>query len=42
VKKNGKGWQDYKFVNPVTKQIEPKAMYFEQYEDVVVNCGIYK
>ena len=42
VKKNGKGWQDYKFVNPVTKQIEPKAMYFERYEDVVVNCGIYK
>jgi len=42
VKAKGKGWQDYKFVNPVTKQIEPKAMYFERYEDVVVNCGIYK
>lgn len=42
VKKSGKGWQDYKFVNPVTKQIEPKAMYFERYEDVVINCGIYK
>jgi cytochrome c len=42
VKTKGKGWQDYKFVNPVTKQIEPKAMYFERYEDVVVNCGIYK
>lgn len=42
VKAKGKGWQDYKFVNPVTKQIEPKAMYFEKYEDVIVNCGIYK
>lgn len=38
----GKGWQDYKFVNPVTKQIENKAMYFEKYEDFVINCGIYK
>lgn len=42
VKKNGKGWQDYKFVNPTTGQIEPKAMYFERYEDLIVNCGIYK
>jgi cytochrome c len=42
VKAKGKGWQDYKFVNPVTKQIEPKAMYFERYEDVIINCGIYK
>lgn len=42
VKAKGKGWQDYKFVNPVTKQIEPKSMYFEKYEDVIVNCGIYK
>lgn len=42
VKAKGKGWQDYKFVNPVTKQIEPKSMYFEKYEDLVINCGIYK
>ncbi len=42
VKAKGKGWQDYKFVNPVTKLIEPKSMYFEKYEDVIVNCGIYK
>jgi len=38
----GKGWQDYKFTNPVSKKIEPKAMYFEKFEDVVVACGIYK
>lgn len=42
VKAKGKGWQDYKFVNPVSKQIEPKSMYFEKYEDIVINCGIYK
>jgi cytochrome c len=42
VKAKSKGWQDYKFVNPVTKQIEQKATYFERYQDIVVNCGIYK
>ena len=41
-KSKGKGWQEYKFVNPVTRQIEPKAMYFERFEDLIVNCGIYK
>lgn len=39
---NAKGWQEYKFMNPVTKQIEPKAMYLQRYEDVMVGCGIYK
>jgi signal transduction histidine kinase len=38
----GKGWQDYKFVNPVSKQIEAKSMYFERYGDHIINCGIYK
>ncbi len=38
----GKGWQDYKFVNPVSKQIEAKSMYFERYGDYIINCGIYK
>lgn len=41
-KANGKGWQDYKFVNPVSKNLEQKSMYFETYQDVIVNCGIYK
>jgi cytochrome c len=36
------GWQDYKFRNPVTNQIEPKSMYLERFEDVIVGCGIYK
>jgi signal transduction histidine kinase len=38
----GKGWQDYKFMNPVSRQIEPKSMYLQKYEDFIVGCGIYK
>lgn len=41
-KTKGSGWQDYKFVNPESKQIEPKSMYIEKYENVIVACGIYK
>jgi len=37
-----KGWQDYKFMNPVSKAIEPKSMYLRRYEDLIVGCGIYK
>ncbi len=39
---DAKGWQDYKFMNPVTRQIEPKSMYLQRYEDLIVGCGIYK
>ena len=39
---NAKGWQDYKFMNPVTKQIEPKQMYLQRLEDLIVGCGVYK
>jgi signal transduction histidine kinase len=41
-KTKGKGWQDYKFTNPVSRKIEPKSMYFERFEEIVVACGIYK
>ncbi|MBC3863321.1 cache domain-containing protein [Undibacterium jejuense] len=41
-KTKGEGWQDYKFVNPETKQIENKAMYFKKQGDLIINCGIYK
>ena len=39
---DAKGWQDYKFMNPVTRQIEPKSMYLQRYDDVIVGAGIYK
>ncbi|MDP1647670.1 MAG: cache domain-containing protein [Rubrivivax sp.] len=38
----GTFWQDYKFTNPVTKKIEPKAMYCEKLDDAVVCGGVYK
>jgi signal transduction histidine kinase len=39
---DAKGWQDYKFMNPVSKQIEPKRMYLQRHEDLIVGTGIYK
>ena len=35
-------WQDYKFVNPVEKKVEPKQMYCERLENTAVCGGIYK
>jgi cytochrome c len=42
MKKAQSGWQDYKFRNPTSNQIEPKSMYIERFEDMIVGCGIYK
>lgn len=36
------GWVDYKWPNPVSKQIEHKSLYFEKFGDLVISCGIYK
>jgi len=41
-KTKGKGWQDYKFTDPITKKIEPKSAYVERAEDLIVGCGVYK
>ena len=35
-------WQDYKFVNPVSKKVEPKQMYCEKVENTAVCAGVYK
>ena len=35
-------WQDYKFVNPVTKKVEPKEMYCERLENTAICAGVYK
>ena len=35
-------WQDYKFVNPVSKKVEPKQMYCEKVDNTAVCAGIYK
>jgi cytochrome c len=35
-------WQDYKFVNPDSKRIEPKEMYCERLDQTAVCAGVYK
>jgi len=35
-------WQSYKFMNPVTKTVEPKQMYCERLEETVVCGGVYQ
>jgi cytochrome c len=42
MKKQPSAWQDYKFRNPVSNQVEQKSMYLERYGDLIVGCGVYK
>ena len=39
--KKGKGWQDYKFTNPVSKSIESKKAYIEKVDKYIVGSGAY-
>lgn len=41
-RKQASFWQDYKFVNPVSKKVEPKQMYCERVSETAVCGGIYK
>ena len=41
-RKQASFWQDYKFVNPVTKKVEPKQMYCERVDETAVCAGVYK
>jgi cytochrome c len=41
-KKGQPFWQDYKFMDPLTKKPEPKQMYCEPLNDTAVCGGIYK
>jgi cytochrome c len=40
-KAKGSGWQNYKFIDPLTKNVEPKTYYFERVGNIVVGCGAY-
>jgi len=40
-KKKAPFWQDYKFTNPVSGSIEPKTMYCQPEEDLIVCGGVY-
>jgi cytochrome c len=42
MKKQASAWQNYKFINPVSKEIEPKSMYIERSGSFIVGCGTYK
>ena len=35
-------WIDYRYINPITKQIGKKSMYTEKVGDLLVSCGVYK
>lgn len=35
-------WQDYKHLNPVTREIAQKSHYFEQVGNLLIGCGFYK
>ena len=34
-------WQNYKFMNPATKKVEPKEMYCERLNETAVCGGVY-
>jgi methyl-accepting chemotaxis protein-2 (aspartate sensor receptor) len=42
IQNRGGGWQDYLFLNPISKQMEEKSMYLARYENLIIGCGIYK
>ena len=41
-RKQSEFWQDYKFVNPMTKKVEPKQMYCQRLDETAVCAGVYK
>jgi cytochrome c len=41
-RKEGKGWQEYKFTNPATHRVEKKVAYFEVVDGVVLVAGAYR
>lgn len=41
-KSKGKGWVDYRYNNPVSKQIESKTTYLQRAGDIILEAGIYK
>ena len=41
-KRNSSFWQSYRFMNPVTKTVEPKRMYCERLGETAVCGGVYQ
>lgn len=40
--KDGKGWVDYTWPNPVTGKLDAKRTYIERVDDVILGCGFYR
>lgn len=40
--KEGKGWVDYRWPNPITKVLEQKSTSVERVDEIYFACGIYK
>jgi cytochrome c len=41
-KEQGKGWVDFQWLNPVSKQMEARSSYFERVEDYIILTGVYR
>ena len=41
-KTKGHGWVDYKWPNPITKDLDAKTTYIERIDDVFIAAGVYK
>ena len=41
-KAKGKGWHDYKYMNPKNGKKEPKTSYIEVWDNLIFGAGIYK
>lgn len=42
IKTKGSGWVDYRWINPVTKEIQAKSSYVEPIDNAMIGVGIYK
>ena len=38
----GSGWVEYKWFNPVSKEVRPTTVYFEKVDDLIICSGVYK
>jgi len=41
-KTKGKGWVDYRYNNPISKNVENKSTYIVKSGDIILEAGIYK
>jgi cytochrome c len=37
----GSGWVEYKWYNPITKEVLPKKVYFKKIDNLIICGGVY-